>query len=160
MNGAGPNDARQPTAVDIYTDGACSGNPGPGGWCAILRHDDAEKEISGGERGTTSNRMEMTAAIRGLQALKRPCRVRLVSDSQSLVTGMTEGVRTWVRRGWVKSDKKPVLNRDLWESLVAESARHRVEWVWVEGHAGHEFNERCDKVARQEISKLRPRSVR
>ena len=138
--------------VEIFCDGACSGNPGPGGWGTILRWDGHEKELSGFEPETTNNRMELSAAIAGLEALKRPCRVRLTTDSEYLKKGMTEWIDGCVRRGWKNSQKKDVANRDLWERLLALTGRHRVEWCWVRGHAGHPENERCDELARAAIA--------
>jgi ribonuclease HI len=134
--------------VEIFTDGACSGNPGPGGWGAILRYRGVEKELSGFEPITTNNRMELMAAIAGLEALTRPCRVRLYSDSQYLRNGITQWIQSWKRRGWRTADKKPVKNVDLWQRLEAASARHEVDWIWVRGHAGHPENERADALAR------------
>ena len=134
--------------VDIFTDGACSGNPGPGGFGVILRFGLAEKELSGGEPVTTNNRMDLLAAITGLRALKEPCDVTLYSDSQYLVNGITKGwAEGWKKNGWRKSDKSPALNVDLWERVLELVARHEVEFVWVKGHAGHPYNERCDKLA-------------
>ncbi|MBQ8926735.1 MAG: ribonuclease HI [Oscillospiraceae bacterium] len=134
--------------VEIFTDGACSGNPGPGGWGAVLRFGTAEKELSGGEHATTNNRMELTAVIEALSALKEPCRVTLTTDSQYVVNSVTKGwVYSWQRRGWVKADKKPALNADLWERLLPLLERHEVEFIWVRGHAGHPENERCDRLA-------------
>jgi len=138
--------------VEIFTDGACSGNPGPGGWGTILRCGGHEKELSGYDPETTNNRMELIAVIAGLEALKRPCNVHLTTDSQYVKKGITEWIDGWVRRGWKNSQKKPVANRDLWERLLALSEKHRVEWCWVRGHAGHEENERCDELARAAIS--------
>jgi len=138
--------------VEIFSDGACSGNPGPGGWGTLLCWDGHCKELSGFEPETTNNRMELTAAIEGLAALKRPCRVRLTTDSEYVKKGITEWIDGWVRRGWKNSQKKDVANRDLWERLLAESRRHQVEWCWVRGHAGHPENERCDELARAAIS--------
>jgi ribonuclease HI len=140
--------------VDIFCDGACSGNPGPGGWGAILRFNGALKELSGGDPATTNNRMELTAAIEGLAALKRPCRVVLTSDSQYLIKGMTEWMAGWLRNGWVNSKREPVLNRDLWERLNELVKIHSVQWVWVKGHDGHPENERCDELARAAIGDL------
>ncbi|HZK89224.1 MAG TPA: ribonuclease HI [Stellaceae bacterium] len=137
--------------VDIFTDGACRGNPGPGGWGAILRHGAVEKELSGGEPATTNNRMEMTAAIVGLEALKRPCRVRLYTDSQYLRDGITQWLRGWKARNWRTADKKPVKNVDLWQRLDAATGPHRIEWIWVRGHAGHPENERADALARAAV---------
>jgi ribonuclease HI len=133
--------------VHIFTDGACKGNPGPGGWGALLRISETEKELSGGEALTTNNRMELTAAIRGLQALKRPCRVLLTTDSRYVMDGLTKWIHGWLKNGWRTSDKKPVKNADLWQELLAASKPHRVEWKWVKGHAGHPDNERADKLA-------------
>lgn len=137
--------------VEIFSDGACSGNPGPGGYGTILRYGDQVKELSGYDRETTNNRMEMLGAIRGLEALKRPCQVRLTTDSQYLVRGMTEWIDGWRKRNWKNSQKDNVANRDLWERLLELSAIHQIEWVWVKGHAGHEENERCDQLAREEV---------
>jgi ribonuclease HI len=142
----------KPKIVEIFSDGACSGNPGPGGWGTILRWDGHEKELSGFEPETTNNRMELIAAIAGLAALKRPCRVRLTTDSEYVKKGITEWIDGWVRRGWKNSQKKDVANRDLWERLLEESRRHQVEWCWVRGHAGHPENERCDELARAAIA--------
>lgn len=139
--------------VEIFSDGACSGNPGPGGWGTILRWDGHERELSGFDPETTNNRMEMTAAIEGLAALKRPCRVRMTTDSEYLMKGITEWIDGWVRRGWKNSQKKDVANRDLWERLLELTRRHQVEWCWVRGHAGHPENERCDALARAAIRK-------
>jgi ribonuclease HI len=139
--------------VEIFTDGACRGNPGPGGWAAILRYRGVEKELSGYEANTTNNRMEMMAAIAGLEALKRPCRVRLYSDSQYLRDGITKWIHGWKQRGWRTADKQPVKNVDLWQRLEAAAAPHTVQWEWVRGHAGHPENERADALARAAISK-------
>ena len=134
--------------VTIYTDGACSGNPGPGGWGAILRYGPHEKEISGGERSTTNNRMELTAVIRALALLKEPCQVELYSDSKYVIDALEKGwARGWQKRGWVKSDKKPALNPDLWAKALDLAEQHRITYVWVKGHAGHPENERCDQLA-------------
>lgn len=141
--------------VEIFTDGACSGNPGPGGWAAILRSGGIEKELSGFETMTTNNRMEMTAAIRALEALKRPCRVRLTSDSQYLRDGITRWLSAWKARGWRTAAKEPVKNVDLWQRLEQAAAPHRVEWHWVRGHAGHPENERADALARARIAEAR-----
>jgi len=137
--------------VEIFCDGACSGNPGPGGYGAILRYGNCLKELSGGAKDTTNNRMEMTAAIEALRQLKRPCRVSITTDSQYLVKGMTEWIAGWQRKGWRNSKKEPVLNRDLWELLLALTESHSVQWKWVKGHAGHIENERCDQLAREGI---------
>ena len=134
--------------VEIFTDGACSGNPGPGGWGAVLRFGTVEKELSGGEPETTNNRMELTAVIEALSALKEPCAVRLTTDSKYVCDSINKGwVYGWKKRGWVKSDKKPALNVDLWERLLPLLETHRVELLWVKGHAGHPENERCDRLA-------------
>ncbi len=134
--------------IEIFTDGACSGNPGPGGWGCILRYGNAEKELSGGEGDTTNNRMELTAAIEGLKALKEKCEVTLYTDSQYVANGINKGwARTWQKNGWIKSDKKPAQNRELWEELITLIDRHDVTVVWVKGHNGHPENERCDRLA-------------
>ena len=134
--------------VEIFTDGACSGNPGPGGWGAILRCDGREKELSGGEAPTTNNRMELSGVINALSALKYPCKVRLTTDSKYVVDGITKGwAQGWKKRGWKKSDGKPALNPDLWGQLLDLLAVHDVEFCWIKGHAGHEENERCDRLA-------------
>jgi len=136
--------------IDLYCDGACAGNPGPGGWGAILRYGTREKELSGGEAQTTNNRMELTALLEGLRALKEPCRVRVWTDSEYMANGINKGwARGWRRNGWRKSDKKPALNPDLWEALLDEIDRHDVTIHWVRGHSGHPENERCDKLAVQ-----------
>lgn len=134
--------------VEIWSDGACSGNPGPGGWGALLVFDGHEKEMKGGEPATTNNRMELMAAIRALEALTRPCRVKLHTDSRYLKDGITQWIRRWKQNGWRTADKKPVKNVDLWQRLDAALARHDVHWVWVKGHAGHDGNERADALAR------------
>jgi len=133
--------------VTIYTDGACSGNPGPGGYGAILTFGDHEREISGGEPHTTNNRMELMAAIAALEALKRPCKVDLHTDSQYVQQGISTWIKNWKRNGWRTADKKPVKNMDLWQRLDAVLARHEVRWHWVKGHDGHEMNERADQLA-------------
>lgn len=133
--------------VKIATDGACKGNPGPGGWGALMRMGTVEKELSGGEAHTTNNRMELLAAIRGLQALKRPCHVTLVTDSAYVKNGITQWIRGWQRNGWRTADKKPVKNADLWQELIEASAPHRIDWTWVKGHAGDADNERADRLA-------------
>ena len=134
--------------VDIFTDGACSGNPGPGGYGVVLRFGTVEKELSGGEPNTTNNRMELMGVITGLSALKEPCDVTLTTDSKYVVDSITKGwVYGWKRKGWIKSDKKPALNVDLWERLLPLLERHQVQFVWVKGHAGHPENERCDQLA-------------
>jgi ribonuclease HI len=139
--------------VELFTDGACSGNPGPGGWAYILRWGDTEKEMAGGAAHTTNNRMELTAAIEGLKALKKPCRVVVHADSQYVVKGMTEWVAGWQRKGWKNSQKAPVVNRDLWEALLEAARPHQVRWAWVRGHDGHAENERVDKLAVRAIPK-------
>lgn len=142
--------------IELFTDGACSGNPGPGGWGAILRYQGVEKELSGGESKTTNNRMELSAAIEGLAALKEPCKVTLCSDSKYLTDGITKGwARSWKRNGWRKADKKPALNADLWEKLLVLLDIHDVDIVWVKGHAGHPENERCDALAVAQIERFR-----
>ena len=135
--------------VEIWTDGACSGNPGPGGWGAVLRYGTSIKELKGGEAATTNNRMELTAAIRALEELKRPCTVDLHTDSQYLRGGVTAWIKGWKRNGWRTADKKPVKNQDLWEELDALIGRHQVSWHWVRGHAGNPDNERADELARE-----------
>ncbi len=137
----------QSGTVEIFTDGACSGNPGPGGWGALLRYGDVEKELSGGDGLTTNNRMELMAAIAALESLKRPTRVRLYTDSQYVQQGVTSWMPQWIRRGWKTADKKPVKNVDLWQRLNAAIAPHQVELLWVRGHNGHPDNERVDRLA-------------
>lgn len=133
--------------VDIFTDGACKGNPGPGGWGAILRMGPHEKEMSGSEAQTTNNRMEMTAVIKGLNALIEPCAVTLYTDSRYVIDGITKWVAGWKRNGWVNASKQPVRNADLWHELIDAAQRHTIDWQWVRGHAGHAENERADKLA-------------
>ena len=146
-------------SVELFTDGACSGNPGPGGWGAILRFGTAEKELSGGETETTNNRMELTAVIEGLSALKEPCAVKLTTDSKYVADGVTKGwAESWRKNGWRKADKKPALNPDLWEKLLDLLKIHQVEICWVKGHAGHIENERCDKLAVEFYTKLKENS--
>jgi ribonuclease HI len=140
--------------VEAYTDGACRGNPGPGGWGAILRFGDHEKELRGGEDETTNNRMELTAAIEALRALRRPCRVDLYTDSQYLRLGITQWMHGWKKNGWRTSGKKPVKNQDLWQALDAAAQRHEVHWHWVKGHSGHPENERADALANEAIDEL------
>ncbi len=135
--------------VVIFTDGACSGNPGPGGWGAVLIFGEHEREISGGEGGTTNNRMELMAAIQALETLKRPCKVELHTDSQYVRNGITEWLPGWKARGWRTASKAPVKNEDLWRRLDEARLRHEVDWRWVKGHAGHELNERADALARK-----------
>lgn len=138
--------------VELYTDGACSGNPGPGGWGVVMRYKGIEKELSGGEKNTTNNRMELSAAIEGLRALSRPCTIKLYTDSKYVLQGITEWLPGWKARGWKTSSKKqPVKNQDLWEALDREIGRHKIEWIWVKGHAGHPENERADTLARAGI---------
>lgn len=141
--------------VDIFSDGACSGNPGPGGWGAILRAGGHEKEIWGGELTTTNNRMELTAVIRALALLKRPVSVRVHTDSQYVQKGISEWIHSWKKRGWKTADKQPVKNEDLWRALDTEAARHEIQWLWVKGHAGHVENERADVLARQGVDAAR-----
>lgn len=142
--------------VDIYTDGACSGNPGPGGWGAVLVYGERERELSGGEAHTTNNRMELTAAIRALEALKEPCEVTLTTDSRYLCDGLgKKWAESWKKRGWKKSDGSPALNPDLWERLLSLCGTHRVTLSWIRGHAGHEYNERCDRLAVAEAEKFK-----
>ena len=133
--------------VEIATDGACKGNPGPGGWGALIRSGTREREMAGGEPATTNNRMELTAAIRALEALKRPCRVTLSTDSRYVMDGLTKWIHGWRKNGWKTADKKPVKNAELWQELLDAAAPHRIEWKWVKGHAGHPDNERADKLA-------------
>lgn len=141
--------------VNIYTDGACKGNPGAGGWCAILEYEGKEKELCGGERLTTNNRMELIAAIEGLKALKTQCRVNLYSDSQYLVNAINKGwLDGWKKKGWKKADKSPVLNDDLWKELDSLLSIHEVTFIWVRGHDGHAYNERCDALASAKAESL------
>lgn len=142
-------------AVTIHTDGACEGNPGPGGWAAVLRHGHRAREIAGGVPATTNNRMELQAAIAALGVLKEPCAVELWTDSEYLRQGVNEWLRGWKRRGWRTADRKPVKNEDLWRSLDAAAAPHQIRWCWLKGHAGHADNERCDALARGEIDQIR-----
>lgn len=137
--------------IEIFTDGACLGNPGPGGWAAILRNDGIEKEITGGERATTNNRMELMAAIRALEALKTRSKIILHTDSRYVMDGITQWLPRWKTNGWKTSDKKPVKNGDLWRELETQAARHDIEWRWVRSHSGHDENERVDKLARGAI---------
>lgn len=140
--------------VEVFSDGACRGNPGPGGWGALLRFNDTEKELCGGEPETTNNRMELMAAIRALEALKRPCRVVITTDSQYVRKGMTEWLDGWKARNWRTAAKKPVRNQDLWQELDAQVQRHEVEWHWVRGHSGHPENERADVLANQGLDDM------
>jgi ribonuclease HI len=141
--------------VEIFTDGACKGNPGPGGWGAILRSNGKERELSGGESPTTNNRMELMAAIEALNALTKPCRVQLWTDSNYVRDGITKWIHGWRRNGWKTADKKPVKNTELWQALLEAAAPHRIEWHWVKGHAGHPENERADALACAEAEKRR-----
>jgi ribonuclease HI len=141
--------------VEIYTDGACRGNPGPGGWAALIRSGSREKELSGGEAPTTNNRMELLAAIEALRALKKPCRVSLYTDSIYVRDGITKWVHGWLRNGWRTADRKPVKNAELWQQLVEAVEPHRIEWHWVKGHSGHPENDRVDAIACAEADKRR-----
>jgi len=143
-----------PQTVDIFTDGACRGNPGPGGWGVLLRLGSREKELWGGEAETTNNRMELTAAIRALEALNRPVQARIHTDSQYVLNGIKSWIYTWKRNGWRTSNKKPVKNAELWQALDDLASRHQLEWVWVKGHAGHPDNERADALANRGIDEL------
>ena len=143
-------------AVELFTDGACSGNPGPGGWGAILRYHGHERELSGGDAHTTNNRMELSAVIAGLEQLKEPCAVTLTSDSKYVCDAITKGwARSWKKNGWRKSDKKPALNADLWQQLLEAVQPHKIHYQWIKGHAGHPENERCDAMAVAESQKFR-----
>ena len=141
--------------VEIFTDGACSGNPGPGGWGAILRFGDHEKELHGGEANSTNNRMELTAAIEALRALTRPCQVVLTTDSVYVKDGITKWIHGWLKNGWKTAAKKPVKNAELWQELWQEVQRHQVDWRWIKGHAGHDENERADALARAGVDLAR-----
>lgn len=153
MRDGGLNDLKK---VEIYTDGSCKYNPGPGGWGAVLVYKGKEKEISGGEENTTNNRMELTAAIEALSALKEPCEVFLCSDSKYLIDGLEKGwAEGWKSRGWKKADKSPALNADLWEKLLEVTARHTINYQWIKGHAGHPYNERCDTMAQLRADSFR-----
>lgn len=143
------------TDVEAFTDGACLGNPGPGGWAALLRAKGNERLLSGGEAQTTNNRMELLAAISALEALKRPCQVVLTTDSRYVMQGIEEWVPRWISNGWRTADKKPVKNQDLWERLAAAVSHHQVRWQWVKGHAGHVENERVDQAARRQAEQFR-----
>ena len=140
--------------VEIFTDGACRGNPGPGGWGVILRYGEHEKQLYGGEAETTNNRMELTAAIMALEALSRPCKISLTTDSQYVRQGITEWIANWKKRGWKNSAKKPVKNIDLWQRLDAAASKHEIEWHWVKGHSGHDENELADELANRGIDEL------
>lgn len=148
--------ADRSSTVNIFTDGACSGNPGPGGWGAILRWRGQEKELSGGEAETTNNRMELMAAIAGLEALKKPAKVCVTTDSTYVRDGITSWIHNWRRNGWKNAAKKPVKNADLWQRLDAATSGHTIDWVWVKGHAGHPENERADELARLAVPVSRP----
>jgi ribonuclease HI len=140
--------------VEVFTDGACRGNPGPGGWGALLRYGGHEKELYGAERETTNNRMELMAAIVALESLKRPCELTVTTDSEYLRKGITEWIHSWKRRGWKTTDKKPVKNQDLWQRLDAATHKHRIHWKWIRGHTGHEENERADQLANRAIDEM------
>ncbi len=142
--------------VHIWTDGACSGNPGPGGWGVLMRYGETEKELFGGEAETTNNRMELTAAIEALNALKEPCKVELTTDSQYVKGGITGWITNWKKNGWKTANKKPVKNEDLWQELDQAVERHEVDWHWIKGHAGHEENERADELARRGMADFKP----
>ncbi len=142
--------------VEIFTDGACSGNPGPGGYGALLKCGPTTKEISGCEPDTTNNRMEMMAVIEALRRLKRPCRIILTTDSQYVMKGMTQWIHGWIKKNWMNSQKKPVLNKDLWEEMLQLSKPHQIQWKWVRGHQGHTENERCDYLATEALKKCKP----
>jgi ribonuclease HI len=141
--------------VELFTDGACLGNPGPGGWAALLRWGSVEKMLAGGEAITTNNRMELMAAIAGLEALKRPCDVRLTTDSRYVQQGIEQWLAKWRANGWRTADKQPVKNQELWERLAVACARHRIRWAWVRGHSGHAENERVDRAAREQAERFR-----
>jgi ribonuclease HI len=145
----------EPTTVEIFTDGACKGNPGPGGWGAVIRSGLHEKDLSGGEKLTTNNRMELMAAIEALNALKRPCHVILTTDSNYVKDGITKWVFGWQKNGWKTADKKPVKNAELWQALVEATRRHRIDWRWVKGHNGHPDNERADRLASDAADAMR-----
>ena len=144
--------------IEIFTDGACSGNPGPGGWGAILRKGETEKELFGGETLTTNNRMEMMAVIEALRALKQPVTAKVHTDSQYVQKGISEWIHGWKRRGWKTAGKEPVKNEDLWRQLDTLAAQHQIEWIWVRGHAGHPENERADALARRGVEQARART--
>ncbi|BCM18196.1 ribonuclease HI [Mesorhizobium sp. J8] len=146
--------------VEIFTDGACSGNPGPGGWGAVLRYNGVTKELSGGEAETTNNRMELLAAITALNALKEPCAVDLYTDSKYVMDGISKWIHGWKKNGWKTGDKKPVKNGELWQALDEANRRHKVTWYWVKGHAGHPENERADELARQGMAPFKPKLAR
>jgi ribonuclease HI len=146
--------------VELFTDGACSGNPGPGGWGCILRYKGTEKELCGGEPATTNNRMEMMAVIQGILALKRPCTIAVYTDSQYVQKGITEWIWGWKKRDWKTADNKPVKNADLWQLLDAEVKKHKISWHWVKGHAGHVENERADELARKGLKEALPATLK
>ncbi len=143
------------TTVEIFTDGACKGNPGPGGWGALIRSGESEKELSGGEALTTNNRMELQAVISALNALKRPCAVRLSTDSRYVMDGLTKWIHGWQKNGWRTADKKPVKNAELWQALLDATKPHKIAWTWVKGHAGHPENERADRLASDAADRFR-----
>ena len=147
--------ATESQLVEIFTDGACRGNPGPGGWGVVLRYGAHEKEMCGGERETTNNRMDLTAVIRGLEAMKRPITAKVYSDSQYVLKGISEWIHGWKKNGWKTADKKPVKNADLWQVLDSLARQHKLEWIWVKGHAGHPENERADALANRGIDQLK-----
>ena len=147
------------TPIEIFCDGACSGNPGPGGWGVILRYDGQEKELHGGEAATTNNRMELMAAIMAIEAVKRPCEIHLHTDSEYLRNGITTWIHSWKARGWRTADKKPVKNVDLWQRLERAIETHDVHWHWVKGHSGHTENERADELARLAIRQIKDASI-
>ncbi|HEX6120496.1 MAG TPA: ribonuclease HI [Dongiaceae bacterium] len=151
--------AASPGIVEIFTDGACSGNPGPGGWGAILRYGEVEKEMNGGEPETTNNRMELMAAIMAIEAVRRPCKIHLHTDSEYLRNGITTWIHSWKARGWKTADKKPVKNVDLWQRLERAIGTHHVHWHWVKGHSGHKENDRADELARLAIRQMRDASI-
>lgn len=142
--------------VEVFTDGACKGNPGPGGWGAVLRMGNHEKDLSGSDPDTTNNRMEMTAVIRALNALTEPCHVFLHTDSRYVIDGMTKWIHGWKKKGWINASRQPVRNADLWHDLIEATARHRIDWIWVKGHNGHVENERADKLASDAALSAKP----
>ena len=146
--------------IEIFTDGACSGNPGPGGWGAVLRYNGVTKELYGGEAETTNNRMELLAAITALNALKEPCAVDLYTDSKYVMDGISKWIHGWKKNGWKTGDRKPVKNGELWQALDEANRRHKVTWYWVKGHAGHPENERADELARQGMAPFKPKLAR
>ena len=156
---ASPGTSSSKKIVEIFTDGACSGNPGPGGWGAVLRYGEVEKEMNGGEPQTTNNRMELMAAIMAIEAVKRPCEIHLHTDSEYLRQGITTWIHSWKARGWKTADKKPVKNVDLWQRLECAIETHDVHWHWVKGHSGHVENERADELARLAIRQMKDASI-